>query len=843
MVTQQEVIKKFMSALDAHTFKRSNFKSDKAFTTKVLDYAIKKCSSFSGVQTVIKKMLADCESYNAADPKNGWENFLLEKCGINLDNRDTGAITGSDAGGSTAKTTESIVSESSTSVNSFTGSSFLVKDLGLTIQLASFEDKYNPTEITYGDLTDNMQRYIWHALQTHWAKGALNLIAQSYGNNFGFTSSSSANVKKIYFGFYTEENGDLASTPYRYDTSSGDAFKIGIRVNMSYYGSLANGGNVDGRTTNYGNDGTDYLDRCLTHEFMHAVMDANIKFSGDLPTFIKEGVPELTIGIDNWRTSGIKKLAGNSSLLAQILIMDSDYFTVKGVSNPSYVGGYMFMRYLAKQASTQGKVIDNSSAGKKISGGNYEDILKNSASNVTISGGKSNDYISNLSGSNISINGGDGADQIYVRGRKATIDTGTGDDFVYLYSDAVNPKVVANSGNNEIQSEAQSATITTGSGNDYIELYKNASNNILNAGGGKDTIYNSGQNISINAGAGNDYIQLYSSATKTTVKAGTGNDSIKSYSSGVVYEYSSGDGKDTIVGFGAMDTLKIFDASFSSKQTGSNDVRVNVGNGSLLLKGAKSITPTIIMGVTNNSKASISISSSVKIVDATTRTKAINLTGNDLANSLVGSSKNDSIWGGKGNDSLWGGTGADKLYGDAGNDFLIGEAGNDSLRGGNGNDSLWGGDNADRLDGEEGNDSLYGNAGNDILYGGAGNDLLQGQAGNDKLFGENGNDKLYGGEGDDTLSGGKGNDSLWGGSDADTFIYSSGDGSDVIFGFDDKDTLTLKGLDFTSSYKNEVITLKFTGGGSISLKEFIADTFHINNDIYKINGSKLKKAN
>ena len=913
MATQQEVIKQFMKALDTHTFKRSSFKSDAALATEILDNAIKKCSGFSSAQAVINQMLADCESYNAADSKNGWEDFLLEKCGINLDNRDTGAITGADAGGSTAKTIESIVPESSTSVNSFTGSSFVVKDLGLTIQLASFEDKFNPQEITYGDLTDDTQRYIWRALQTHWAKGALNLIAQSYGNNFGFTSSSSATVKKIYFGFFTEENDDLASTPYTAYNASGNTDSIGIRVNLSYYGSLANGGNVNGKTTTYGEDGTDYLDRALAHEFTHAVMAANINYNGKLRAFVVEGVPELTIGIgvNNFRTGDIKKLAGNSSLLAQALVMDADYPDVTGVSNPSYAGGFMFMRYLAKQASTQGKFLDNFTTGKKITGGSYEDILKNSASNVTISGGKKNDYINN-SGSNVSISGGDGADQIYTSGNKVTVTTGANDDFVYLYSNATNAKVVTGSGNKEIHSAAQSATITAGSGNDYFMLYRNATQNTISAGGGKDSIYIGAQTASINAGAGNDYIELYSSATKTTVRAGTGNDSIESYSTGVVYEYASGDGKDTISGFSASDTLKIIDDSFSTTTSGNN-TSVKVGSGSVLLKNAKNITPTIIMSVTNASKSPVTIGSAVKIVDASARTKAINLTGNSLANSIVGGSKGDSIWGGAGNDSIfgnagndklygeagndilsggagndslrggtgadsiWGGAGADKLYGDDGKDFLIGDEGNDSLWGGANDDKLWGSDGNDRLDGEAGNDSLYGGAGKDTIYGGTGKDLIQGNDGNDRLDGEAGNDKIYGGTGDDLLygnegndllsgnegndtlygganydtiyggagndmlTGGKGNDSLWGGDDDDVFIYAKGDGKDVIFGFEDGDTLTLDNLAFTSSYKNNVVSLTFNDGGSITLKEFTATTFHIDNSTYKISGSKLQK--
>ena len=68
-----------------------------------------------------------------------------------------------------------------------------------------------------------------------------------------------------------------------------------------------------------------------------------------------------------------------------------------------------------------------------------------------------------------------------------------------------------------------------------------------------------------------------------------------------------------------------------------------------------------------------------------------------------------------------------------------------------------------------------------------------------------------------------------------------GDGNDTIYGFDDKDTFTLDGLDFTSSYKKGIVSLKFADGGLISFKNFMATTFHIDNDTYKISGSKFKK--
>ena len=47
-------------------------------------------------------------------------------------------------------------------------------------------------------------------------------------------------------------------------------------------------------------------------------------------------------------------------------------------------------------------------------------------------------------------------------------------------------------------------------------------------------------------------------------------------------------------------------------------------------------------------------------------------------------------------------------------------------------------------------------------------------------------------------------------------------------------------LDFTASHKSGVVTLKFEEG-SVTLKDFTATTFHINDDTYKISGSKFKK--
>ena len=128
------------------------------------------------------------------------------------------------------------------------------------------------------------------------------------------------------------------------------------------------------------------------------------------------------------------------------------------------------------------------------------------------------------------------------------------------------------------------------------------------------------------------------------------------------------------------------------------------------------------------------------------------------------------------------------------------------------------------------------------ITGSAGNDTIVSHGKNLSIDGGAGADKLYGGTGNNSVWGGAGNDTLYSGSGADKFIYGAGDGKDIISGFDDNDTLTLDNLDFAASYskKNQAVTFK-VAGGSVTLKDFTATTFHVNDDIYKISGSKLKK--
>ena len=155
MATQQEVIKAFMKSLDTTS------KSGKA----ALDTAIKSCSKFKSLQSVINQLISDCQK--ATDV----ETFLQEKCGILLPFSyakntygDTGAITGSDAGGKSTKTAENVVPESGKA--SYPSKTSFTKR-GLTVVV--------PKKST---LTKDQQAVV-QGLYSWWIDSALNLIEQS----------------------------------------------------------------------------------------------------------------------------------------------------------------------------------------------------------------------------------------------------------------------------------------------------------------------------------------------------------------------------------------------------------------------------------------------------------------------------------------------------------------------------------------------------------------------------------------------------------------------------------------------------------------------------------------
>jgi len=178
--------------------------------------------------------------------------------------------------------------------------------------------------------------------------------------------------------------------------------------------------------------------------------------------------------------------------------------------------------------------------------------------------------------------------------------------------------------------------------------------------------------------------------------------------------------------------------------------------------------------------------------------------GNDL---IYGNGGSDNLQGGAGHDLLDGGTGLDSLAGGTGNDIYVVDSQFDSIseNADEGVDTVKSGStytlsaNVERLQltglaaingtgnaldniltGNEAVNVLSGQTGADILYGNGGDDALDGGGNDDKLFGGLGNDTLVGGTGYDRMYGGAGDDTYNVG-DADDYAYeNAGEGHDTV---------------------------------------------------------------
>ena len=214
--------------------------------------------------------------------------------------------------------------------------------------------------------------------------------------------------------------------------------------------------------------------------------------------------------------------------------------------------------------------------------------------------------------------------------------------------------------------------------------------------GGKDRITNSGANVFVDGGAGNDYIYDNYSNTFNTILGG--------------------DGNDVIIGFKAIDTLRINGAVTHSTIKSGSDILVSID--------IKELKDLLVTGTENADTLRNNLE------DATINA----LGGNDY---IYNSAANVSINGGAGKDTIYAygknvtvDSGADADYiisGGDGNDSLWGGAGADSLIGGKGDDSLWGGADNDTLLGGDGSDTFIykSGEGKDVISGFEDNDLLQ----------------------------------------------------------------------------------------------------------------------
>ena len=89
-------------------------------------------------------------------------------------------------------------------------------------------------------------------------------------------------------------------------------------------------------------------------------------------------------------------------------------------------------------------------------------------------------------------------------------------------------------------------------------------------------------------------------------------------------------------------------------------------SGTSSLGGGGSTPPDTLQTITNSSRSPVILGSTIRTVDASSRTTALKLTANALANTIRGGSGVDTIYGGACSDSIFGNSGNYKLYGEAG---------------------------------------------------------------------------------------------------------------------------------------------------------------------------------
>lgn len=434
---------------------------------------------------------------------------------------------------------------------------------GLTVELwgnATNSEATSVTATTF-DRLSNAQKTVFQGIYKWWIKEGLKLNEESFNLSFNTEGVTGSNIKVF---FYSDNSGTLA-----FVRNSGSGKDLQLGVNMRYFSNIAES-NVDGAAAIRTNQILN-LDRTIAHELTHAVMVANVSNYNALPQFIKEGLAELVHGIDDERDTRIWDLAGGDSSTSRL----SSALNLNNVStgdDDSYAGGYMFLRYLAKQAAidTADKIaIGDATINVSLDGSNqvyyanFNSTLEGATTveteykvgtaqnhNYSIEAGVTqhirvtdaeNWKFSEL-GSHNSLTAGAGNDSIYISQYDSDLyaNAGNGDNRVTLISSAGNT-IVSGSGADSVRIEyAEKNTVQTGAGNDTITFTStNSSLNNIDGGAGDDKIFLYGNYNTINGGADSDEIEVH--GNYNSVDGGAGDDIIAIYATDNTISGGAGD--------------------------------------------------------------------------------------------------------------------------------------------------------------------------------------------------------------------------------------------------------------------------------------------------------------
>ena len=671
MATAQEVIQELVGSLDTTTYR----------STAAIDQAIQKVSNFSSWSEVISTMVKDCRAYNG-----DYEKFLADMCDIDLDNDDTGAITGSDAGTNETKTAESVVPES--------GSWTYPSDTTFTIQGLT-------VTVPEQSSLSSAAQYIVGALYTWWIDEALTLSKESFGLTFEEDGTS---VNEITVQFYNKADGKLAAVDYSSGQKCDD---LVLKINLHYYTTI----DQDDPNGSIDMDGIVYLDRTIAHEMVHAVMAANIDYFSNLPLSFKEGIAELVHGIDDKRYNNIKNLASSASSL-------NSAFSGSGAS--AYAAGYMALRYLAKQAAED---RDPS----------YDIIVDDTDTTDTDS------TVTDTTNTDSTVTDTDTGttDTDTTDTDTGTTDTDNGD------TDADNGTTDTDTGTDTTDNETETSTYSAIFSEDELVLTVDGDfpNNIwlsgANAFTGEATEYGNANTITLDAAgvtsnlvfAGNNqdnFIQVGSGGS-SVYGGDSGNDTMSGGDGADMFWFGTWFGNDVVVNFEngtseSSDIINLYDDSLASITRDGEYITLTMIDGSSLKIEDYDVDTAIQYSndATNINAAKIGITdedntftyessvnyylggageNTLELTDETGNNEiwlddstfeniqVIDAQNSTYDNLMAGNTAENVIYGGSGTNSLWGGwsTEDDTLIGGTGqNNFWYGmDEGNDTISGAN----------------------------------------------------------------------------------------------------------------------------------------------------------------
>ena len=363
--TQLDIIKLFVKFLDS-------------LGGKSVDLAIESASNKKYIsQADVVNELVDKISLSSIINDSKAELFLKNNCNIDLNNLDTGSITGYDASGLKIKSKlnllpgvvpvkkwfnpskskiQKITYLDNTNKSSISREVFYSVIEGLTVFWDAYEDV--TTDNYKVDLKS--KAFIIKGLNSTWIKYSLQLIEESLGVSFNEIDEDSLrgviSTDKLWIHFindggvsgspiwiksyFNEDNSDIA---YNQKTT-----ELHLYLNMFYLNNIDKN-NPNGVITNY--DCT--LDRLIAHELTHAVLSSNLDYYIELPDYISEGLAELVHGIDDIRRDALIAFLRNYPSEIKNFYLTGE---LKGsIVNNNYVNqfyhvaGYIFLRYFAEQ--------------------------------------------------------------------------------------------------------------------------------------------------------------------------------------------------------------------------------------------------------------------------------------------------------------------------------------------------------------------------------------------------------------------------------------------------------------------------------------------------------------